>query len=335
MKVIFFPFKSVMVLALSLVSCPASAANIEKGGDSIMGCTATLSGEIAPEDAAKLGTFMALEGWGTDYYSGKDRLCLNSPGGSYLAAVQISGVLNDLGIGTAVAAGDRCESACAIIFMGGKRNGEAGHFWQDRVLNPDGILGFHAPRLTVGEGSYSESDLERAYEIALKSIGSLQRLKLNPHYEFPDSLFIEMLDVPSDSMRYIETVSDAAQWSIEVGPVSFPGGDPDELAKNACLNAQAMNLEYSIDQFEVPSPLFSTSRVNGSEHYFRTVPGFLFEGAYACVVRFELNQFDLPVGKRRLGWFLEFDVNSPEFLEQQHLWPFMLYPPSAALEDLD
>ena len=98
-------------------SLPAAEFSRANGGD--LRCSLSLSGPIEPGDADDLKTFLAQNGiqeW--DLYR-KDRICLDSPGGSFSEGVKLAKLFNLRGIGTGVEAGKRCESACALAFMGG------------------------------------------------------------------------------------------------------------------------------------------------------------------------------------------------------------------------
>ena len=100
-------------------------------------------------------------------------LCLDSPGGSFGEAVRIARLLSEKNIGTRIEGGAACESACALIFMAGRHVSEqAERAVRWRVLHPRGKLGFHAPALVVPEGNYDKDTVNRAYDVALGTVGS-------------------------------------------------------------------------------------------------------------------------------------------------------------------
>lgn len=240
-------------LMLWLLASSAGAATFRLGGDESLDCRMTISGQILPGDAEKFRAFLPklidyvgpLDApvFEKQYTGGRafHRLCLDSDGGSLSEAIKIAdtlvygyklretfdpdsenleyfGAILPRRMGTAIPAGARCESACAVLFMAG------GHFSQlatsdngrdpDRVLHVDGKLGFHAPRIVVGEGSYSKSDIALAYSFAIESTKQLgQRLS---RYWFPPSLLVRMLSTPPDEMYYVDTVEEAASWAIQI-----------------------------------------------------------------------------------------------------------------------
>ena len=82
------------------------------------------------------------------------RICLNSPGGSLSEVTEFIELIqekNGFGTGgddavtiaTRIQAGDKCESACAVLFMFGSNSYRTAY--QDKVLEPGAKLGFHSP----------------------------------------------------------------------------------------------------------------------------------------------------------------------------------------------
>jgi hypothetical protein len=97
------------------------------------------------------------------------RLCLNSPGGDYREGLRVAGYLMEKSVGTAVAEGGECYSACAIIFMGGTFpwKGEL-----NRYLHVRGILGFmhHTSRARQKRAKFS-SRPSRPASLSAKASG--------------------------------------------------------------------------------------------------------------------------------------------------------------------
>ncbi len=171
------------------------------------------------------------------------RLCLDSPGGSIEEAIRIADTLVygfrireeiepavstvpynatviPRAMGTAIPAGARCESACAVLFM-------AGGFFSnlaaqdnirevDRVLHVEGRLGFHAPKLEVPGGRYDEATVGRAFDLAVGTIGKLSQRLLG--YRFPPRLFNHMASTPPEQMFYIEIWSRKISGAAPVPP---------------------------------------------------------------------------------------------------------------------
>lgn len=237
------------LLAGLLATASAQAATFRLGGDPSLNCDMTIEGEIVAGDAVRFRQMLAnfidaelpdpnVDDFWNDVYGTSGRICLDSPGGSMLEAIEMADTLafgylvrSDIApelnapdaaatviwqIGTAVPAGARCESACAILFMAGGSFSSLGTSDNvrdpNRILHVDGRLGFHAPSLTVREGDYSEETVSQAFGLAIETIEELA-VRLT-RYRFPPSLFRRMISTPPNEMTYVETVSEAANWFI-------------------------------------------------------------------------------------------------------------------------
>jgi hypothetical protein len=233
----------VLFLALTALFLPASAlaATITPGGDAIMQCDATLTGEIRDGDADKLRSFAKQNGWepafaGSGSTDGIRTLCLDSNGGSYLEGIELGNVIGSIGIRTAVGPDRTCESACALTFMYGTFRTFEDIILPERRLHPRGTLGFHAPGLVVPRGDYTEDAVNDAYRVAIQSVERLARMRGMGQSIFPQALFLTILGTPPEEMRYVRTVQEAATWNIEVFPVGFPTTDRHRAVLNACTN---------------------------------------------------------------------------------------------------
>ena len=236
---------------LVLPGSTALAAHIERHDDPVMGCSLRLSGEITEGDAERLEVLISqrdaetlgedLSGFWETYGSPVTRrLCLDSPGGSFPEGVRLARVILEKNMGTAIPAGATCDSACAIAFMAGNFFHPEGEFASpNRVLHPQGKLGFHAPRLVLEGRSYSAEETERAYAVALQTIAALVELRARAQYEFAESLFLAMLRTPPADMLRPQTVGDAARWGIALAPVGWNESQFNEAMLNVCVNAEA------------------------------------------------------------------------------------------------
>ena len=162
---------SVLACLLAFVAAPASAADIRLV-DSYHGpCHAVLSGLIEPGDVDRLRAILPGDGTDAGYATMRVTLCLNSPGGSFPEGLAIARYLRQTGIGTHVAAGDECLSACALAFLGGTTLWFEDELfaYATRNLHPLARLGFHAPRLDLAPGQYNEREVTRAFGLALEA----------------------------------------------------------------------------------------------------------------------------------------------------------------------
>jgi hypothetical protein len=108
------------LLTATLFSLPqiAISADLALGGDPEMECYATLSGVIARGDFERVSSILDEEN-----YHNSGPVCLDSPGGLWSEGLALMELFYERAIPTAIAAGARCESACAIAFLGGSSRG--------------------------------------------------------------------------------------------------------------------------------------------------------------------------------------------------------------------
>jgi hypothetical protein len=115
---------------------------------------------------------------------------------------------------TAVVAGARCESACAIAFLGGSIGGMTPLPFRARFLHVDGHLGFHAPFLEVPPGQYDEGTVLAAFGRAMEVVTGLtawsERLALS------DDFLVSLFGTARDDMYMIDTVGKAAELSVHL-----------------------------------------------------------------------------------------------------------------------
>ncbi len=245
-----------------------------------MGCDILVSGLIEKGDATKLkqailSTDKKLAG---ENFSGtlvgsrplsNQRVCFDSPGGSFIEGLALGQVLLRARKGSALGADMTCESACALAFLGGSQStaGVEGADKPDRVLNPLGKLGFHAPALDIKDGNFSAEEVNKAYRVAIQSIAAIVKEKENIiveyvpgtdqrtslRYDIPNSLLLFMLSTSSDDMSYVETIKDASRWDIIIEPVNIGSApEPIQSFANACDNVSFFWMERMSAFYENP-----------------------------------------------------------------------------------
>lgn len=298
-----------LIALLVLAGWPthSAAQGLRMQSNATMGCMFSFSGEIRTGDAAQFATAVSQQRADLDRLMApigdrQTRICLDSVGGNFGEAVQIARLIRGV-FGTAVPSGATCESSCAVIFMAGSRNPEADPrgIVTDRVLHPNGRLGFHRLRLDVPDGVYTETIVRSAFETALNGLAGL--VALSGEIDFPESLIAVMLGTPSDEMRYIETVGEAARWRIAVAPTPRP----NRLAPLAVLQACHNHFDYLADMrgTAIYSPyltwrtsLFFKPVVQTQPRLQATLDGFGQEAASQCTIDEDRSEF--PTGP--WGW---------------------------------
>src|SRR5262249_19599075 len=165
-----------LVFVLSCCMYSASAANISAPGlhvktvkaiDKVSAywptdpvkCDLILDGEIVDGDEATLEKeFATIQGnWNTYTFF----FCLRSAGGSVTEALKIARFVLQTqrpSIATVVEDGQKCASACALIFLAGNAPAHAGALPQ-RFLHPRGRLLFHSSRLDLDRRFKDDEEL--------------------------------------------------------------------------------------------------------------------------------------------------------------------------------
>lgn len=173
-------------------------------------CRYLLSGLIEKGDAEKIEAIVAKNGDGVD---AGNSICLNSPGGNYLAGKQLYDTFMADGFATYVRKGDECHSACAIAFLGGSQWGDFRH--PSRSIEPGAVVGFHAPYVKLDSGKKYDADYvsaltRAAFGIVSALIKDQESLKISRRFLTDYILF------DSEETRIIQTVEDGAHAGIAI-----------------------------------------------------------------------------------------------------------------------
>ena len=208
-------------------------------------CPVTLTGKIVDGDLERLSK--AIEPLHLseiqEAAAGEHSVCLNSDGGSYVEGRKISEYIYTNGIGTRVTSGNECLSACANIFMSGRIHGDENDGTY-RYLHANGVLGFHAPYLTLDpKKSYTARDVELAFDNANRissdfiKFGSVASFSsANPWIRA--SLIAAILEKPRNDILLIDTIEKAERWDITVYGVRKMDISSKESLAQACVNFQ-------------------------------------------------------------------------------------------------
>ncbi|MEM8794083.1 MAG: hypothetical protein AAGE61_00845 [Pseudomonadota bacterium] len=233
-------------------------------------CAVELSGEIEPGDLVKLkGLAEQLDliyNWetsGPESNEFDERLCLNSPGGSYAEGRDIMAFVHENGIGTYIPAGSRCFSACAFIFMSGYSRGREYHF-PSRWMHPKGFLGFHAPYFKLPtEQTYSNEDVEDYARLATLIVSDLIQFgrywsREADHPGLPASLIQELLAAGPTEMVLVDTVEEIALWGIKLSEIRDASNFTNQDYVQACLNFLAWSKDRRSSGYQSATEPFGT-----------------------------------------------------------------------------
>jgi hypothetical protein len=232
---------------LTGTSAAVRSANVQASDDKL--CAFKLEGEIIRGDNDRLSSLIAHSHLDPlDERTGT--LCLRSPGGSLAEALKIAETIYNSDMSTLVADGSRCFSACAIIFMAGVVPEHAVPY---RKLSAGGVLGFHAPSLSVTEGKYSKEEVEDFADAMRQAILGLVRFsekhtQLSGNDFIKKSLIVELLEKGPQDLFLVRTIAEAARLNIEIYDYAdqFPKPSTVDAMKNLCINFHYSNIDEPI-----------------------------------------------------------------------------------------
>ncbi|MGX9349698.1 hypothetical protein ACS3QZ_00695 [Shimia sp. W99] len=234
-------FRIIAALLLCNFGFPAAAATFSP--DTTNGCMARMEGTIERGDFERFQSFAQqhLKPSNHEEGTGDVVLCLNSPGGSLGEAVKIADYLEQNYVGTAVGDGDKCLSACAVVFMMGTR-ALIEDFTINRSLHVNGTLGFHRPQFSLPSGgSYSAEVVNRSFQLALEATLQFVQLanRMQNYVAVPmveADLMEAMFAHEGEDFFYIDTVGKAGRWKIDVTGFPVPTEVSPREALIACDN---------------------------------------------------------------------------------------------------
>lgn len=263
-------------------------------------CDIQFSGEIEDGDASKLVT--ALQAVDThaaparrlrieteiEYLQGIDipRLCLDSPGGSFSEAVEfLKGTLYKVSYASVIEPLAECNSACALIFLGGHLNSGDGYFEQYRRLDVSGQLGFHAPYVAPSSAQVVDpAVIGKSYRKGVEAVADL--LDLDPRL-FPRSLLAEFLRAGADEFFRIDQVGQLAAWNIGLTGYRRPTAITEKQIENACDNQRMRDDPQIYSAASSPEPEETSQPIPLSEKMI-VRSEVSIEGVAGCTVQARL-----------------------------------------------
>lgn len=170
-------------------------------------------------------------------------LTLDGPGGDYLTGLIMAEVLRENQIATVVEGGMECHSACAFAFLGGtgySSNPQIGNY-VDRVIEPGGVVGFHAPyanndALTAALQEHLPSEILDFNRTNLSlMVRELVRWNVDPEIVF------YMVDMGPDQFYYLQGPEDLYLSRTALPPTPTAGWITDipSAVRNACVRLLA------------------------------------------------------------------------------------------------
>lgn len=178
-------------------------------------------------------------------------ITLQSPGGNYIEGLKLARLLRERAIATVVEANASCYSACAFAFLGGSgyssRSGVGAY--GDRIVEPFGTLGFHAPY-------FAPDDLDTLVaEYGMDTVLGASRDDI--------ALMVEQLvdwNVDPNILGYVVSMGPDESYDVTTGedyyltrshlppsPLGHWVSDKPSAIRNACLRLLAYNKNSFLD----------------------------------------------------------------------------------------
>lgn len=228
-------------LSISLVSLALSggvlpALEIGPGQDG--SCLATLSGEIAEGDLAKL-TALVLErpdAWDLPEDGRWKTLCLDSPGGDFRESLAIAHHVLDRNIGTLIPESAICSGTCALVFMFGTAAQGQVSGLTHRQLHVGGTLEFRRPQSVLAADLPPDTAAEQLVRTMLEFHALASHMRPDVSRPFLDGDLIAALQaLDADERLAVDTVNKAGRWGIGVTGFAAPALS-DRAFFHACQN---------------------------------------------------------------------------------------------------
>lgn len=201
-------------------------------------CLATLSGEIAEGDLARLSA-LDLErpaSWALPEDGRWKTLCLDSPGGDFRESLAIARHFLDQDIGTMIPEGGVCSGTCALVFMfGTAAQGQASGLTH-RQLHVGGRLEFRRPQPALTSDLPPETAVEQVVQTMLAFHALASRMRPDVSRPFLDGDLIAALqDLDATDGMPVDTVNKAGRWGIGLLGFEAPALS-DRAFFHACQN---------------------------------------------------------------------------------------------------
>ncbi len=286
-----------------------------------------ISGEIKPGDTKKLSKIIGPRSATLGPYGAPTILIsMNSFGGNFSEGLSLSSYLASISAHTLVWKDHKCESSCAIAFLGGMSLSRMGTRMQ-RYLHNNGTLGFHSPYLAERKIEEFISAPEEKGQIssryALKVIKSIERanreatkkvLERARRWEITTGFISQFMAVGPENTIKIETFLGALTQNIIVFSDKYTTVDipTDKHGEETCL----LGMQQLIME-RCPGCGFMEDGPK-SKSYNRIV----FEGRagggnfYKCILT-----------RRQQNWFIELRDSSDTQIYQNTVTPFMVIGP--------
>lgn len=217
---------------------------------------------------------------------------LNSPGGNYSEGLRLAALMRERAIATVVEETAQCYSACAFAFLGGSgySSQKGVGFYIDRMIEPGGILGFHAPYFAPDslDGLVAQYGLDDVLGASREDI-SLMVQQLVDWNVNPNALSHIVRMGPSETYDIVSGGDYTLLWAqLPPAPPHYWNSNTADAIRNACINLLAHHLSTRPDAVVEAMPLDPEMDLTNNEQG-QSLAGFRLEadtpfGASYCAL---------------------------------------------------
>jgi len=172
---------------------------------------------------------------------------LNSPGGDYIEGLRLAALMRERAIATVVEANAECYSACAFAFLGGtgyaRQEGIGAYI--DRMIEPGGILGFHAPYFASEalDGLVAQFGMDDVLGASRDDVALMIQQLVDWNVNANALSYIASMG-PTETYDIVEGEDYAMLWAqLPPAPLYYWNSNTADALRNACINLLAYHLE--------------------------------------------------------------------------------------------
>ncbi|MEO9298954.1 hypothetical protein [Devosia alba] len=172
---------------------------------------------------------------------------LSSPGGDYIEGLRLAALMRERAIATVVEANAECYSACAFAFLGGtgyaRQEGIGAYI--DRMIEPSGILGFHAPYFASEalDGLVAQFGMDDVLGASRDDVALMIQQLVDWNVNANALSYIASMG-PTETYDIVEGEDYAMLWAqLPPAPLYYWNSNTADALRNACINLLAYHLD--------------------------------------------------------------------------------------------
>ncbi|ODT68253.1 MAG: hypothetical protein ABS75_21100 [Pelagibacterium sp. SCN 63-23] len=176
---------------------------------------------------------------------------LDSPGGNYLEGLKLASLLRERAVASVVEEGFQCYSACAFAFLGGSgySSQQGVGAYNDRIIEPQGIVGFHAPYFASEDLSTLVADHGMEAVLGASRHDIALMIEQLVDWNVDPNILGYLVSMGPDETYDVTTGEDfyLTRSHLPPSPLDRWIGDPSIAIRNACLRLLAHHNSSFLD----------------------------------------------------------------------------------------